>query len=306
MTQEYAVMQWPPPSSMRQMHTEKTAADEPSPPALTYDTSLPFLVKQAAAFVSSRYAMEKIASEQTNLWRDPEAHPLVLVMALLDLYGEESMEWDGEVLRVTLIRDGRQPISSVWAKIQAARVLLNSPSPWRRWEVFHWVALGLSGEAPNFIYLEGASLGHVGAAVDMMRMVDPTRETADEVDKYCAAVLKQDGFAWAPPPLDFAQDELEDRQLHCLDCTAIHRNDNDTHCVTCGGTRLELAPYEFAELRDEVAALFTKFVDQPLSAAEAGLPETAAGISAYALLEKWEYVEEIRLRLARQLKALKA
>lgn len=301
----YAMYQWPAPggSQVPRPLEEKVAKAKP---ALTYDTSLSFLVKQAAEFVATHTELEKVAAAPvTNLWRDPEAHPLVLALVLLDTYGDEVLGWDGEVLRVTLIRDSRQPTGSVWTKIQAVRTLLNSPSPWRQWEVLHWLALGLAGEAPNFIYMEQPDLGHIGACIDMMRIVDPSREFGEEVDKFVATVLKQDGFPWAPPPLTFCQDELEDRKLRCTTCGALHRNDNDVRCISCGAETLELMPYEFATLRDEVAAHFNAMVDLPLSAAES-LPDTSAGNVAYALLEKWDYVEEIRLRLARQLKALKA
>lgn len=297
----YDLYVWPRPGGTRS-EAEKVAS---APRPMTYDTSLPFLVKRAAEFVVGLSGFEKVAAaENLNIWRDPEAHPMVLLMMLLDAYGDECMEWDAEVLRVTLFRDGRQPTSSVWTKIQAARVLINSPSPWRQWEVFHWISLALAGEPPNFIYLEQADIGHLGAAVDMMKMIDPDREFSDEIDKFVAATIRHDGFPWAPPPLTFAQKELEEAQLRCLECSAIQRDDDDITCVTCGSTRLEAVPYEFAELRDEVAKFFTDYVDLPLSAAEE-LPETAAGISAYALLEKWEYVENVRLRLARQIKALK-
>lgn len=239
-----------------------------------------------------------------SIWRHPDAHPLVLTVLLLDRFGEDYVEWEPDALRLTLQRDGLQTSNSVFTKILAARVVLNSPSPWRQWEVFHWVCLGLTGESPNFHYLEEPEPGVLAAGYDVMRVVDPRRKTDLGVDKFIAATWKNEGFPYIPPPLDFAQRELESPKIKCLNCGAIHRDDNDVRCVTCASPRLESVPYEFADLRDEIAKLWARRANLPLERAVEGLPETPAGSVVARLRLQWEYPLRMRARLVQQIRAV--
>ncbi len=291
----------------------KTAAED--------DTSLQGVVRKlasaAARWEADQPDLEKVGSElppdattrapvsRTNIWRHPDAHALVLLVLVLDRYGQDGMEWEPETLRLTLARDGIQLSQSSWTKIMAARVLLHSPSPWRQWNAFHVTCRGLAGLAPNFHYLELPEFGHLMAGVDAMRVLDPSRETADEVDKFVAAALKNDGIPYAPPPLDFAQNELEDPEIECKGCGAVHRDDNDTKCVTCGSALLLRRPFVFGALRDEIRALVEKRRKLPLETALRGLPETPAGNVAGRLLVATDYARRARAALTSQLKVLR-
>lgn len=240
-----------------------------------------------------------------NIWRHPSAHPLVLDILLLDKYGPEYLQWEPEPLRLTLKRDGTLISNSVWVKIQAIRVLHNSPSPWRRWEVFHWTALGLNGRSPNFAYMELAELGHLAVAADIMKIVDRDRITDEEVDKYVASVATELGELYLPEPLDFAQDELENRQFLCTQCGTVNRDDNDVRCPACGHELLQPVPHEHEGALEEVKALYAARKGMPLSLAVADLPETMVGTMAYRLLVHWDYRNEVRSRLIAQFRMLK-
>lgn len=239
-----------------------------------------------------------------NIWKHPNASPVVLLLLLLDQYGAEMAEWDPAVLLETLRRDGKTVSNANKVKILAARTLLTSPSPWRQWEVFHWVSLGLDGHAPNFVYLEEPEMGHLVAGWDLMALTDPAREPSEEVDKFVAAVFRQEGLPFIPEPLAWAQRELEDPQLHCEACDAIHRDDNDQRCITCGSPQLTKVPYEFAALRDEVRGLWMKLRQLPLSAALDQAPKTAAGTVVRRLLVHWEHADHARARMVQQLRML--
>ena len=240
-----------------------------------------------------------------NIWRHPNAHPLTLDLLLLDRYGVDYLFWEPEPLRITLKRDDVLLSNQAWTKIQAVRVLHNSPSPWRRWEVFHWVALGLNGKTPNFAFMEEPELGVLAAAVDIMRIVDRPREMGEEVDKYVAAVAKADGIVCLPPPLDFAERELTQPKIHCPRCGTIDRDDNDVRCVACGSSKIERLPNPHAELCAQVTKMVQERDRLPLEQAIDGLPDDTAGNLAYRLLTHWDYRNELRSRLITQFRMLR-
>lgn len=293
---------------------------EPAP-KLASDTSLEGLVQRlalgAVAWELELEPFSKVAAEapledgrnaavtMATIWRHPEAHPLALLTLVLNLYGDDALEWDPEVLKMTLERDGYALSQSTLTKLMAARTLMLSPSPWRQWHVFAAVARALAGIPPNFAYLEEPEIGHLMLAIDCMRLVDPERTTTDEVDKFVAAVLKHEGLTYAPPPIDFAQHELESPKIECMNCHAVHRDDGDVRCVTCGGALLQKLPYVFADVRDGTRALWEKYYKRPFESALAAMPKTPEGVAAGHLLREWDYAKTQRVNLRQQLKVLR-
>lgn len=266
------------------------------------EVDFPALVKAAAASVAALNPSSPV--DKSALWRSPDAHPLALVMMVIDLEGDEALSWAGETLRLTLERRGIQLSNSAWIKLQAVRPLFTSLTPWYRWEVFNWVATGLTGSAPNFEYFEPSSIGAAMNAINIMRVADPKQELGEEVQKFVAALLKDAGSTFAPAPLQFAQHELENPQLRCRNCEAIHRDDRDTKCVTCSKEQLESVPYEFASVRDETSALYKEFLKRPPSELSQ-LPHSPAGEAAHTLLVQAAWAEEQRRVLRTQLQALR-
>lgn len=247
---------------------------------------------------------EKVAASKTTLWKDPAAHPVALTMPLLDRYGAEYLEWDPVVLRLTLERDGTQLSNASWTKILAARVALHSPSPWRQWDVFSHVVNGLNGVQPNFTYLDAPDLGYLMHAIDVLRLIDPSRSFGVEINKFVAAALKHDGNVFAPASLSFCRRELENTQLECSHCKALHRDDGDTRCISCGSTALKPVPFEFEDLRKHCEEMWSTRAGLPLERAVDGLPQDAAGNLVYQLLVYWDYAKHMRQLLLRQLRAL--
>lgn len=290
---------WPAEAAAPVVHQEHAA------PAY-HEATVDGVASQAASALQSWGVTddEKTAAVAGSLWKDPDAHPVALTLRLLDRYGPEYLEWEPEVLRVTLSRDASQLSNVVWTKILAARVALFSPSPWRQWEVFHYVCRGLAGHQPNVVYLEQPEIGHLMHGIDVLRLFDPTRVTGIEIDKFVAATLKHEGGVFAPPPLDFATRELENPQLSCAACGALHRDDNDTRCISCGERDLHKVPFEYADLKKQCADLWTPRAQMPLERAVEDLPQDAAGNQVYHLLVHWDYAKRMRQLLLRQLKAL--
>lgn len=267
----------------------------------TWGRDMPAVVKTAALRAGGQEAPEVTPQ---NIWRHPNASPAALTLLLLDRYGEEYVEWDPQVLRTTLEREGTSMSNSVWTKILAARCALGSPSPWKQWEVFHYTCLGLSGDSPNFVFMEEPEIGHLLAGMEFMDLIDPEREPQEEIDKFVAAAFKLDGIIYIPPPLDFAQAELENQQLRCLNCQALMRDDNDQRCVTCGSPQLVRVPYEYEAEKQKLKSLFNTRKSMPLEQALDGLPEDGTGNAVYHLLVHWDYLNQVRTQMAQQLHML--
>lgn len=241
-----------------------------------------------------------------NIWRHPNAHPLVLTLILLDKYGPAYLDWEPEALRQTLKKDEILLSDSTWTKILAARVVLLSGSPWRQYEQFHWVVTGLAGKPPSFVYMERPEIGFMMAGIDTMKMMDRQRPFAEDIGKFVAAVLRDRGIAYAPVPLQFAQEDLDDRHILCGNCGTHEKDDHDTKCVACGSKDLKRLPGVFESLRDQTKKLFDERKKLPLEKAVDGLGQDAAGEATYKLLVHNEYKNQIRAQLVAQLRMLKA
>ncbi len=240
-----------------------------------------------------------------NIWRQPDASPVVLMSMLLDRYGQEVLTWLPETLKLTLERDDVVLSNSNWTKIMAVIPLMTSPTPWRRWEVFHWTALGLSGTVPNFTYLEEPRLGHLVNAINVMKIMDPPREFGEEVEKFIAATFRLEAVFYAPPPLAFVQRELEGTQLHCENCHALHRDDGELKCITCEQPRLRRVPFEFADLRDATKRLWETIRSLPLSEAVPRLSNDNVGNAVYTLATNWDWARDQKRAMAAQLRMLR-
>lgn len=260
-----------------------------------------------AKFAAARFGTNDPLPEVThkNIWRHPNAHPLVLMMLLLDRFGQDSLDWEPEALRLTLRKNDIQLSESVWQKILAARVILESPVPWRQWEQFHWVSMGLGGKTPSFVYLERPELGFIMSAVDQMKMIDKARPFAEDIDKFTAAVLRDMGVMYAPPPVQFAQEELDDRHIKCRHCGTHEKDDHDIKCIACGSKDLEHIAGEHEELAKKTKSMFEARKKFPLEHAVAGLGNSAADIATYRLLTHNEYRNQIRAQLLEQLRMLR-
>lgn len=275
---------------------------EPASAPLVDSFDLAELVKNAAAMEE---ADEPTTATLQNIWRRADAHPVVLLALLLDRYGKDMLEWTGEALLETMRRDDIAMSNATWTKILAVRPLLTSPAPWRRWDVFHWTALGLSGTSPNFELTEEPRLGHAVAAINVMKVIDPKREYGDEVEKFIAATFRLESVFYAPAPLAFAQDEIESPMLECTNCHARHRDDHDVRCITCGKATLKREPFEFAELRDATKALWNGVKSLPLDQAVEKLPHDNVGNAVYALVTNYDYARDQTKAMRAQLRMLR-
>ena len=298
--------QWP-RSGMAQPSMEKVAEEAPQSPTPSMGNLVSAIVKELPAIQREASAhVVPLHMTKGTIWRHPQAHPLVLTLLLLDRYGQDYLTWDADSLQMSLTKESVLLSNSAWTKIQAARVILNSPNPWRRWEVFNAVVRGLNGHQPNFQVYEPPQLGHVAAAVDMMRTVDPTRDPLDEVRKYTSVIFRDNGIPYAPAPLDYAQRELDQPKIKCRKCGTIDRDDHDIRCVACGSTDLEHIPGPYEGLRDQVKRRVDPLLGKDTKTAVRSMVENEVDVPAAKLLTHWGYRDKVRGQLLSQLHMIRS
>ena len=276
---------------------------EQASPNVLEPTSLQHMVKAATALVGD-LPLDKLAATDvttSNIWRHKDAHPYVLLLLLVDKYGDACLQWHPELLQVRMTRDKIAPSNAVWTKILACRVLLTSTKAWDDWQTFHWTALGLSGKSPNFGLLEEPEIANLIQAAGIMRAAHPERPFGEEVQKFLAASLRNESLLLAPSPVEFCQDELDNRKLECANCKAIHRDDGDRVCITCGKEELKSIPHPFSEELAEMKTLWKGVKEMPLELAVDYLPKTYQGNSVYRLAVCWHDTLESQKALASQL-----
>jgi hypothetical protein len=153
--------------------------------------------------------------------------------------------------------------------------------------------------------MEKPQLGFLMAAVDTMKHIDRPRPFAEDVAKFVAVACRDTGVTYVPPPLQFAQEELDDQKIKCGECGTIERDDHDVKCVACGSKKLTRLPLEFGDIRDQTKAAFDARKKKPLEQAVDGLGEDAVGSAVYKLLINNEYRNQVRAQLIAQLRMLK-
>lgn len=140
-----------------------------------------------------------------NLFTHPEAHPIVLDMALIRKYGVEWMEWEPETLEIRIPEDFK--VSGVsdlnLSKIQACKTLHLVDSYWQRWEVFGWCTMSFNGVFPNFDTMQVPAVGQILVSVDTANRIREDVAWSEEVQSYIRAVYKHDGIVCTQPPADF-------------------------------------------------------------------------------------------------------
>jgi hypothetical protein len=145
----------------------------------------------------------------SNLWRHPDAHPIVLDMLLIQKLGPEWMLLEPETLQIAVPEEFKtQALSDLnLSKIMACKTLHAVDSFWERWEVFTWVAMPLNGEFPDFDMMQVPTIAQALVAVDCANRIREGVKWSAEVEAYLQVLHKHEGVLVPIPPLDFVKVE---------------------------------------------------------------------------------------------------
>ena len=155
-----------------------------------------------------------------NLFQHPDAHPVVLDLALLRKYGPEWLTWEQETLEWRVPQDFRTATVSAlnMGKVQAIKTLHFNDTFWQRWEVFNVCLQAFNNLYPDFEVLVPPSTAQLMVAIDVANRVREDVAWSDELKRYMAVACKFDGIFCPPAPLEFLE-VVPDHDL--LNCEAV-------------------------------------------------------------------------------------
>lgn len=153
----------------------------------------------------SSHPSEASGITRANMWRHPDAHPIVLDFLLLQKYGPEWVEWEPETLEHHIPTDFSTPTVSDlnMSKIQACKTLHLVDSFWQRWEVFVWCAMSFNSVFPDFEVMQVPTVAQAMVAVDIANRIRSDVEFSLEVRTFLDTLHRYDGVLVPLPPLDF-------------------------------------------------------------------------------------------------------
>ena len=151
-----------------------------------------------------------------NIWRHPDAHPLVLDYFLIRKYGMEWMGWEAETLRHLIPGDfNTQTVSELnISKLQACRTLHMVDSFWQRWEIFIACLKPFNGEFPDFASMHVPTVAQCLVSADIANRIRSDVQWSTEMKAYLATVFAHDGIFLPIPPLDFVKLDVPEEINH--------------------------------------------------------------------------------------------
>jgi hypothetical protein len=252
-----------------------------------------------------------------------DAHPVALVLVLLEKFGVEWFEWEPETLKDEILHEFKTNSigSHNWEKIQAARTLTSSVGFWKEWHVFEKVIQALNNNIPRFDVCQECSVAQLMAGVDIATTI---REEpfSDEIARYVAACTIDEGVTYLPPPLDFAQELVSRPMYRCLVCGKVDLDDLDGRCDFCSGRFHDGKPLNMKaspHVPNEAGTYVEKFLQNDPGAVRSRFEElTKAGwggvrlddtvakdVQAGKLMVATDYMNLRRGQLVEQLEELK-
>lgn len=154
---------------------------------------------------------ENTGVTRQNIWRHPDAHPVVLDYLLLQKYGVEWMKWEPETLEASIPKDfDTQVLSDLnLSKIQACKTLHFVDTFWQRWEVFVWCAMPFNSVFPDFNVMQVPTVAQVLVAADVARRLRDDLQYSLEVETFIGVLHKHDGILIAQAPLEWIKVETD-------------------------------------------------------------------------------------------------
>ena len=156
-----------------------------------------------------------------NLFQHPDAHPIVLDVALLMKYGPEWMIWEPEILEMRVPQDFRtSSISDLnMEKVQAVKTMHFVDTFWQSWEVFLWCLMPLNDTFPDFARMQVPTVAQCLVAIDTANRIRADVPWSLEIKTFLETVWKFGNLFCKVPPVDFIDIEVPE----VVDCDEIRR-----------------------------------------------------------------------------------
>lgn len=264
-----------------------------------------------------------MAETDLRLFRDEQAHPLVLLRTCLKLFGQEVLEWEPMVIKRAIEDRSESNISRVnFVKVLAALTVANRDNFWEEWETFHFLSQALNNNIPSAAAIQNQSIGQIMAAVDIANSIrqelgplSATPEFGDEVRRYVAAQLAEAGIWFVPEPLTFVNPLISGLTQVCGECGNEEEPQVDGLCSYCtnrydADSLMKLEPDEDLRKRYDGSKVkvVEKFKTLPvqrrlmdyLTKPSTVLQETQVDICTAKIATGLEYMMHRRSQLAQQ------
>lgn len=145
-----------------------------------------------------------VVSKRT-LFSHPDAHPVVLDLALLQAYGADWLEWEAETLQIRIPQD-IGPLSDLnLSKVMANKTLHLVDTYWENWEVFIWCTMPFCGFFPDFDVMQVPTVAQCSVSVDIAGRLRSDAQWSSEMKDYLASVHRHDGIFVTQSPLEFVE-----------------------------------------------------------------------------------------------------
>jgi len=198
--------------------SEKSSWTGSGSEAALHDDKVASLLKEAGVPASSAsmllrelasQALEKTASGPDYFART-DIHPLKLMAELEDTLGEEWKEWEPETISESIVKEaGVTPSDEVMSKIMAVKIVVNRPDVFfDDWMGFEKISVALNNKAPIMGMIEDVPVEWMSNAVSIVNKIVEDGDFGEDVAKYAAARMHDQGYAVAPPLLRFADSRL--------------------------------------------------------------------------------------------------
>jgi len=187
----------------------KNALKEPDPTEELETVGTP----ETAAPTASSAASSAVTL--SNLFRHPDAHPVVLDLCLLRKYGPDWYAWEPETLELRIPQDFHVVDVSdlTLSKIQACKTIHLVDTYWQQWEIFLWCTMSLNGIFPDFDTMQVPTVAQCAVSVEIANQLRDDVEWSSEVKTYLSMVHRHDGIFVPQAPLDFVHVDSEGFQV---------------------------------------------------------------------------------------------
>ena len=176
-----------------------------------------------------------------SVFKEEQAHPLVLLRTYVRMFGLEALSWEPEVIKQSIEDETSTSAARVnLNKLMAAICVANRDSFWTEWESFHFLVECLNNNMPSLSTLQNQTVGQLMVAVDIantirqdLKELSPAPSYSESVARYIAAQALEDGITYLPPPLGFANKYVNGKIQKCKVCGLEEDVQEDRLCSFC-------------------------------------------------------------------------